>query len=320
MNRKLQLFISLAIVSLFLSSISVNGVVGLEGIDGKTITIDTTFGAYHTDFDYITANMTSYGATVTLLNETFSIEDDPDALLIAEPDLAFNESAADIVSWFEKGAKVLWVSSDSDYAGLYLPTAANDLLELLGAHVRIAAESFEDQESSDDSAYRLIANETGTSVAAVEITAGVNQVVFHGPTAIIGYDDGLVDLRTTDIENVDVIMSTSAAAYPLDSDLSATIYDFYSGITTLNGTYPILVMEEIGGSFLIVSGESTFADYKNMYGLISEKGRPTEGATLVDQLLNYAFENGSVDEAPSFTLVASIVGLGLMAVLVRRRR
>ncbi|MHA1911224.1 MAG: hypothetical protein ACTSYA_05965, partial [Candidatus Kariarchaeaceae archaeon] len=300
MNKRI--ITNLVLIVLLLGILSPSPVKSLdfstENFQGKNIIIDVTHGAYHLDYNYFIANMTSYGASVTVMNETYTFDPTAHVMMFSEPDLAFNNTEkVDLKNWLGSGSKVLWISADSDYAGLYLPTEANSLLEYLGAHLRISAESFEDQESSDDSAYRLIANETGTSALALEVTEGVNQVVFHGPTAVIGYDGALVDLRTTDIPNVDVIISTSAAAYAIDSDLSETEYDFYSGISTINGTYPMLVMEKIGNSYIIVSGETTFADYKNMYGLISEKGRPTEGSLLVDQLLNYCLLSSN-DIAP----------------------
>jgi len=90
-------------------------------------------------------------------------------------------------------------------------------------------------------------------------------------------------------------MSTSAAAYAYDSDLSETEYDFYSGITSVNGNLPMIVMEKIGNSYIIVSGETTFADYKNTYGTVSEElGIPLEGDRLVDQILNYCLRPADV--------------------------
>ena len=273
----------------------------VENFNGKNIVIDVAHGSYHTDFVNIISNLTSYGASVTVMNEAFSINnyfETVDVMMLPDSDSEFTDTEkTDLKNWLVSGNKTLWISGDSDYASYYLPAEANSLLGYLGAHLRITSESITDPECNDDASYRVIANETGDNPIAQAVTEGVNQVVFHGPTAIAGYDGGLVDLRTTDIPNVDVIMSTSAAANIEDSDLSATDYDFYSGISSLNGTYPILVMEKIGNSYIILSGETIFADYKNMYGLFSEYERPIEGSILVDQLLNFCLA-GSNDIIP----------------------
>jgi hypothetical protein len=235
--------------------------------------------------------MSLYGASITILDLIYSYDSTADIMMFTEPDSEFTTAEkSELQDWLAIGGKTLWLSRDSDYGGFYLPANVNSLLEYLGAHLRITAESLEDPESNAGAAYRVLANETGTSDIAQEITAGVNQVVFHGPTAVAGYDNGLVDLRTTNIPDVDVIMSSSAAGYIYDADNSSSEYDFYSGITSLNGSYPVLVMEKIGNSYLIVSGESVFADYHAMYGSVSEIGQPVEGDHLVDQLLNYCLD------------------------------
>jgi len=266
----------------------------VDNFNGKKIIIDTTHGSYHTDFIGFVGKMTSYGASVTVLNEAFSINDSVDVMMFPDSDSEFTDTEkSDLKSWLGSGNKTLWISGDSDYSSLYLPAEANSLLEYLGAHLRITSESVSDPESNDEASYRVMANETGDNLIAQEVTQGVNQVVFHGPTAIAGYDGGLVDLRTTNIQNVDVIMSTSAAAIIEDSDLSATNYDFYSGISSLNGTYPMVVMEKIGNSYISLSGETIFSDYKNMYGLFSEYGQPIEGSILVDQVLNFCLSSSN---------------------------
>ncbi|MCG3218347.1 MAG: hypothetical protein KAR35_05055 [Candidatus Heimdallarchaeota archaeon] len=323
MNRKLELFVTLAIVGLFLSSASISVVAATDNLDGKVIVIDTTHGSFHEDFVGFVGNMTSYGAAVSIMDTTYEINDSIDVLMFADSDTNFTATEmADIKAWMELGNKTLWISGDSDYSSYYLPAAANGLLEYLGAHLRITAESISDPESNDDAAYRVMANTTGTSDIAKAITAGVTKNVFHGPTAVAGYDDGLVDLRTTDIDYVDVIMSTSAAAIAEDTDLLETEYDFYSAQAE-NGTYPMLVLEKMTDSFLIVSGETIFGDYKNMYSSVSEYGKPVGGLKLVDQILNFCFSGydyPSYDDAPSFTLLTSLAAIGLFAVIVRRRR
>ncbi|MHA1912593.1 MAG: hypothetical protein ACTSYA_12975 [Candidatus Kariarchaeaceae archaeon] len=270
-----------------------------DNLSGKKIVIDTVHGGiFHTQFDFITTNMTSYGASVKVNNETYTFDQTIDVMMYAALNTSLSpDDKDDLKQWFDGGNKTLWISGDSDYSAYFIPTEVNAILDYLGTHVRYDAGSYEDLECNDGAGYRLMANETGDGLIASIVTEGVERVLFHGPTSIIGYNDGLVDLRTTSIDNVEVIMSASEAAIVYDGDLSNTEFDFYVK-SSENGSYPMLVVEKIGSSYLIVSGDTTFSDYKNTYGITSMyDNSSTQGSILVDQLLNFCVK-GTFDEEP----------------------
>ena len=270
-----------------------------DNLDGKKIIIDSFHGAYYTTlFDFITANMTSYGASVTVMNESYVFDPTVDIMMYSTLNKTLSIEHKDALKqWFGGESKTLWIAGDSDYSGLFIQTEANSILDLLGAHVRFDAGSVEDLESNSGAVYRVMANETGDGLISSIVTEGVERVLFHGPTAILGYNDGLFDLRTSLIENVEVIMYSSAAAIIKDGDLSNNEFDFYIK-SSMNGSYPMLVIEKIGDSYLIVSGDTTFSDYKNSYGTVDiNDGSPTQGSILVDQILDFCVES-TIDEDP----------------------
>ena len=270
-----------------------------DNLDGKKIIIDSFHGAYYTtEFDFITANMTSYGASVKVMNESYVFDQTVDIMMYSTLNGTLSIEHKDALKgWFGGGNRTLWIAGDSDYAGLFIQTEANSILDFLGAHLRFDAGSVEDTESNSGAVYRVIANETGEGPISSIVTEGVEKVLFHGPTALLGYNDGLVDLRTTILNNVEVLMYSSAAATVRDGDLSDNEFDFYVK-SSMNGSYPMLAIEKIGDSYLIVSGDTTFSDYKNSYGIVDyNDGSPTQGSILVDQLLNFCFE-GTVDNDP----------------------
>ena len=261
----------------------------VENLNRKNIVIDNTHGNYHIEYSFITTNMTNYGATVNILDSVFSVDNTIDILMAGGPETEYTETEKnDIKSWFDDGSKILWVASDSDYA--YTSTATNTLLDYLGAHLRFDWGTIEDHTYNDGAAYRVVATTPGTGELASIVTEGVDAAVFHGPTAILGYNESIIDLRSNSLANVEVIFSTSAEAIAVEFDSSGTQFDYYVDQSSL-GTYPMLVVERIGDSYLIVSAESIFADYKNMYGQFTENGLyddgTHDGAQLVDQLLNH---------------------------------
>jgi hypothetical protein len=271
-----------------------------DNLNGKKIVIDTVHGGiYHTQFEFITANMTSYGASVTIMNETYTFDQTADVMMYAALNISLSSGEkSDLKQWFDGGNKTLWISGDSDYSGFFIQTEANAVLDYLGAHLRFDAGSIEDRESNTGASYRVIANETGDGLIASIVTEGVERVLFHGPTAILGYTDGLVDLRNTSIDNVEIIMYTSAAATVIDGDSSNNEFDFYFK-SSENGSYPMLVIEKIGNSYLIISGDTTFSDYKNSYGIVSfSDNSTTQGSILVDQLLNFCVESTFESDPP----------------------
>ncbi len=299
-----------------------------------TILIDISHGSYHTSYEWFKGNWTAKGYTVEVNNGTFQLDEHIEALLLPGPEVAYNESEVQaILDWYSTGGKFIWIAGDSDYGGYFLSNdSVNPLLDALGANLRVARDAVDDTVSNDGASYRVIANQPGTDPVAKVLTNGVSKAVFHGPTSVLGWsDDGkVVDLRDSTIEgkNISVVMKSSKDATAIDQDISLDpVFDYYS-VTAKDktGSYPMLVAQFFdNNNMLVVSGESIFADYKNMYGLTTEHGGDHDGKTLVDNIITYAMalEEPSKEGGflPGFTTYTALAGiLATVAIYVRRRK
>ena len=336
-----------ALLIISLVAVSMSNVPVVQAQDNKpVILIDISHGSYHTEFTHFAGNWTEKGFNVTILsNPNVSIadmlNDNVKALLL--PGNKVNYTATELAaikSWFEQGHRLLWVAGDSDYGGHFNSNSAlNPLLAYLGANLRLSTDAVDDTQSNDGASYRVIANETGTDPVAKLLTRNVTRAVFHGPTSVLGWNNGPVDLRNTTINgaNISVVMKSSAAAKAIDQDVSYNpTYDYYTYSTNITGYYPMLVVQFMSNSMLVVSGEANFADYKNMYSTITEHGDPQDGKILVDNIMTYALitsaptsnlssttsptTGGGFLPAPSFYLLAiSLFSLATIVVLRRKR-
>jgi hypothetical protein len=224
-----------------------------------------------------------------------------DALLISaiQGDNWFNTAnLTEIVDWFDDGHKLLWVAGNSDFGGDYQSNStSNPVLEAVKSNLRLDGGAIEDPQSSDGSAYRVIANTTGVSSDLTDYVVDDGfKAIFHGPTSVLFYDysgDGeYMDLRNQTIAdyNIDIVANSSKAANALDQDASLGAWDYYAYANGVNGSYPMLATQQLNSSLVVASGEVTFSDYKFMYGLSFEKsGLTHDGAKTVDRLFDYWF-------------------------------
>ena len=222
--------------------------------------------------------------------------DDFDAVLISNINEMSDANMTAIKTWFETGQKLLWLGGDSDYGGFYNASGfANPMLNMIKSQLRVDAGAIADSQSNDAASYRVIANETGISSPLVDyVTDGFEIAPFHGPTSVFGWDytnNKGVDLRNTTLTGVDVIVNSSKAAEALDQDISLTAYDFYAYSDAGNGSYPMMASEKFNGSYVVVTGEVIFDDYKFMYGSFTEKNQlPHQGMMLVDRMISWVFD------------------------------
>ncbi|MHA2096651.1 MAG: right-handed parallel beta-helix repeat-containing protein, partial [Candidatus Hodarchaeales archaeon] len=121
-------------------------------------------------------------------------------------------------------------------------------------------------------------------------TDGVGSAIFHGPTSVLGYQGGVVDLRWDGIEGIEVIMQSSGDATAIDQDGSMTEYDYYSIVDT--GSYPMIAIQDMSDNkYVIASGEVIYSDYQMQYNYETAQGVWNggfhEGKQLVDNILSW---------------------------------
>ena len=246
-------------------------------------------------------DLSMYGVDLIILWDEFFIPDGANILLLSAAAIDDTQDEVDqINAWFySEGPHLLWVTGDSDYAGIYSPFSSNSILDSLGSNMRLAADAVSDDINNDAASYRVAVQ---TPVCEGELsctfTEGVGSSIFHGPSSVLGYLDGnVVDLNTDPIDGVEVVMRASSDAYALDQDFSGSELDYYSSNEIL-GDFPMMAIQDMGGDkFVIASGEAIFSDYKNMYGMETEQGlngNPEawnggfhEGKILVDNVMTW---------------------------------
>jgi hypothetical protein len=160
-----------------------------------------------------------------------------DALLISaiEGDNWFNAAnLTEIVDWFDDGSKLLWVAGNSDYGGFYQSNStSNPVLEAVKSNLRIDGGAIEDPQSSDGSAYRVIANETGVSSTLTDYVTDPGFVaIFHGPTAVNFYDytaSEFKDLRNQTIADYDIDIVANAFLHHMVRNIAGVLMAIGAG-------------------------------------------------------------------------------------------
>jgi hypothetical protein len=310
--------------------------VSAQDVDFNVV-FDVSHGAQHDEAAGLAGNLTG-----TFDDVATGPGDDTNVLLFAGPALDQIDAAyiTEVSDWFASdGAKLLWMAGDSDFSAYFLAgdetSGSNGILAGVGSALRLAAESIEDKNASDASAYRVAPNVTVSDGDLNSVfNVGVESVIMHGPTAVVGYDDGaVVDLRSHSIDGVEIVIETSQHAYALDSDFSNGDYDVYTYADT-TGSYPMMAVEDMGNhKYVIVTGEAIFTDYKFMYGEFTEQfyyDNPNawndgvqDGKTLVDNVFDWfklELNAKSDSEDSPLSTFALIAGLAVLPILRRKFR
>ncbi len=177
-----------------------------------------------------------------------------------------------IADWFKEGDKFLWIGADSDWVEDYLKDTGcgfktvnpNKILEAVGSHLRLDPCSIEDPETNAGAPYRVVSNHTNKQPWASEITQGVTQVLFHGPTHVIGYKDGqYVPLDQVLGDNLMWLFETTPGkGVVVDHDDDPTSYVYQEG-DNITAYLAAAEKVDVGGgkiSKVIVTGESLIGD------------------------------------------------------------
>lgn len=294
-------------------------------VTNATIGIDISHNSIHEGyFDAFIDNFTSAGNTVEEIIEISNLKK-YDVILIPGSTTSYSSEELDeYKKWFERKNKLLFVAGDSDYGGLFKANETlNPILEHLGSSLRLDAGAIGDLYSNDGTDYRVIVNTPENGPAGSIINQGVNQILLHGPTSVYAVIDGIpIDLRTTSPENVEILFSYSNGSQILDQDISEIPDDFYYYNTSFLGDYPAIVAENFTTSVIIVEGEATFSDYKNMYGVSGEYGAGIDNRLFMIKLMNYYFEalNSFKSVAFPFEIVVFTVAIMSIPVILKKNK
>jgi hypothetical protein len=207
-----------------------------------------------------------------------------------------------IMTWFNEGGKFLWVGADSDYVEPYLNASdvsfkseeGNKILESIDSALRIAASSLEDPGSMVGAPYRPKSNQSNSDGWAGEITMNAPDVLFHGPTYIVGYNG------TNRVPIDDVVSDTVIWLYkssPNGTDVSHDGVDpmayplGYVGVLCQAAAQKMIVDTTATTktySKVIVTGESVLGD---RHVLTTEyHDEPLDGLTFFNQAMMWGLE------------------------------
>ncbi|MCH8906406.1 MAG: right-handed parallel beta-helix repeat-containing protein [Candidatus Heimdallarchaeota archaeon] len=250
---------------------------------------------FHSTASNLENDLRSFGVEFFIIEETFSIPEGTNVLLIPNSIFPYEQAElTEINDWFTSdGPHLLWISGDSDFGGFYTPDASNSILAGIGSNLRISADAVADPENNDGAAFRVaVQTPVADGVLNSIFTEGVGSAIFHGPSSILGFQgDTVVDLSSTTLDGVEVIMRASGAAVALDQDASVGELDFYS-TNGIMGNYPMMAIQDMGlDNYVIASSEVIFSDYQNMYDVVTAQGiwneGMHEGKILVDNILTW---------------------------------
>jgi hypothetical protein len=266
------------------------------------VTIDYSHdapGLYTTDG--LQESLISYGSTINIIDDVFSIPESTNVLLIPASRATYYSGELSLLNdWlYSDGPRLLWIAGNSDfpYDAYFTPDSCNQILTAIGADLRLSADTVEDYTYNDGLPYRVaVQSPISDGELNVLFTKGVTSAIFHGPSSVLGFQDGEV-VEPSSIEGVEVIMRASSDANPIDHDGSAGFFDYYS-TNEIFGDYPMLIIQSLGDQkYVIVSGEVIFSDYQHMYdfftyqGLIGNPYRWNDGRhdgqLLVNNILNW---------------------------------
>ncbi len=193
-----------------------------------------------------------------------------DMLIIGQPtELLTPDEVNAIASWFNDSGRAIWVAADSDYPAQgseIAQQAANQVLEAIGAHIRVDYVSVEDSQSYAGKTYRVV----GIIDPPAELSFlkwGARKMLFHGPGVVYAIDENgnPVNPITNPVPNVYVLVRTSEGGEIVEHQPKApgepgNVGVFYQVGQT--GEFPLLVAENLSGKIVIASGESPYSGYQ----------------------------------------------------------
>ena len=261
---------------------------GASGPDIQLEAMINDFSGYNWKLEL--ENLTSdslYGASMLItsisdLNQTYS-QQEIDA----------------IHDWLSQGGKSIWVTGDSDYGDDWLrQIQANNLLQSLGASLRIESCSVEDTIVNYGAGYRVRGITEYSDEITSTITENVDSLLFHSPGAITAYTDQYWELENEKPDDIYTIITTSS---------NGVIFDHNDPVPEIHSVeaidaYVLMAVELMENQTQIyVSSESPYNHFKGFYKpelrdeIFSDD---QEGALFVSQVLETALNRYLFEPQP----------------------
>lgn len=251
---------------------------------------DTQLTAIMTDLTYVTWDLVYDAITSADLV-------DAKMLIMVKVDSSAEYTADElsaIDSWFSTGGKSIWVAADSDYGTDHLRQAtANAVLEAIGSSMRFDDASTEDATSNGGAPYRVLGISDNADPEIAFLVTGLERGLFHGPAVVVGYKGGsMVDLMTTSVDGVYVVMTTSETGIIVDNSEPAPEVL----VAGDEGEFPLMAVEidYDKGSMIIATGDAPFGQYVGLYKpeIIRDdrygvEANPQQGGVLFDNIIKY---------------------------------
>jgi len=271
-------------------------------------------GAFEPDAQ-LTAVMTNVSwATWSVIYDDLTVSDLVNAsmLIMVQSDSSLDYTGAElnaVASWLTEGNKTIWVAGDSDYGSdAQRQETANALLEHIGSSLRVESASIEDPVSNGGAPYRVLAVSDYGDPEVDFLVSGVQRGLFHGPGAIIGYNDGTYHkLEESGLENVYVVMTTSESGIIIDQNEPPPEVHQVGD----EAAFPVMAMEfdDAKDNVIIASGDAPFGQYMGLYKPELQRpdrygpdANPQQGGRLFENIVDYAIQYaallGDLDDYP----------------------
>jgi hypothetical protein len=295
-------FIGLLILSTLILSLSTAAFAGAETVDA--VIVVQMKGALDADDNLKAAmsDITNVEWKVVLGELTAADITGADMLIMIQVDPAteFTDAELNLVkNWFDGGAKLLWVPSDSDFGdGQSLRIGpANAALAAVGSKLRGENAEIEDPVSNAGATYRCYGMSENCDPEVSFLVDDVKTAQFHGCGIIIGYVGGTYyALDETSLENVYVIMASSDKGIVVD----VTAPPPEAHAAGQEGHLCEMALEIMPNNNLVIAtADSPFDHYSAMYKPdIQNAARygpaspyPQQGAKLFSNIVNYMIRN-----------------------------
>jgi len=221
-------------------------------------------------------------------------------MIQSDPAAGFTEAELNVVkTWFDGGAKLLWVPTDSDFGdGQQLRIGpANAALAAVGSKLRGENAEIEDPVSNAGASYRCYGIPDNVAPEVAFLVDDVQKAQFHGCGIIIGYVGGTYyALEEASLENVYVVMTSSDEGIVVD--VTPPVPEIHTA--GQEGNLVEMAIEKMPSNNLVIaSADSPFSHYSPMYKPeIQNPTRygpaapyPQQGAKLFTNIVDYMIRN-----------------------------
>ena len=314
-----------------------------QAADNVQVLVWTANGGYHVEVKAFKGNATDWGYDI-LTQETGLVAADLegiDILIVNAPDYVLTAEVDVIDTWFSaESDRGLWIVGESDYGGYWYPhglnathVGVNDIVMAVGGHIFIQDDAVNDEVMNDGSGYRVVASVPNLENSpAKTIMKGVENVSMHGPANVVAYSSytgtgknvtGVMDAEFDDIENCDWLIKTSPTGAVADQDFDDDA--FWEGYAIgVNMSIPMAAIEwdlTESKNKLVATGESMFADYKNMFDVATRYRNNTalQNPEMTHNILDW-FSGKLGAGAPGFEVMTAFIALAIIPAVARRRK